>query len=254
MKFISVLIVTLLLLIWFSHIQNFIKRCDDLETIILDSGIPGPCLGIIAGVHGNEPAASIALTTLLKTNDTLIRPKRGKIIIIPKANQCGLYENTRWHPLENRKLFDFQQYDLNRKFNEYGGTNGKSEQIIETLQNCDLILDFHEGWGWNVTTRNGWGPVSLGSSIFGTNHPLASLVAKRSVEEINKSIYDPNKKFVQLLNESCTIPSTLGCYFEKTNKAGVVIETSGQNDVQPLEVRMNQIKKVIEVAKSELMM
>lgn len=243
----GVLLVILILLIWFLCIQNFTDRCDNLETVVLDSGIPGPCLGIIAGVHGNEPAATITLNLLLKTS-TFLKPKRGKIILIPAANQCGLQENIRWHPTE---IF---QYDLNRKFNEYGGTNGKSEQIIDALQDCDLILDFHEGWGWNVTTRNGWGPVSLGSSIFGTNHPLASIVAKQAVEEINMTITDPNKKFVQLMNESCTIPSTLGCYFEKSKKAGVVIETSGQNDVQPLEVRMAQVKKVIEVAKRTLMM
>lgn len=250
---IGFVIVILILLIWFLYIQNFTDRCDALETIVLDSGLPGPCLGIIAGVHGNEPAATIALEQLLKSNDALLKPKRGKIILIPAANQCGLYENTRWHPTENQKLFDFQ-YDLNRKFNEYGGTNGKSEQIIDALRGCDLTLDFHEGWGWNVTTRNGWGPVSLGSSIFGTNHPLASAVAKRAVEEINMSISDSDKKFVQLMDESCTIPSTLGCYFEKSKKASVVIETSGQNDVQSLEVRMAQVKKVIEVAKRALMM
>lgn len=249
----GVLIVILILLIWFLYIQNFTDRCAALETIVLDSGIPGPCLGIIAGVHGNEPAASIALTTLLKTNGSLLKPKRGKIILIPTANQCGLSENTRWHPTEILSSIKFH-YDLNRQFNEYGGTNGKSEQIIDALRNCDLTLDFHEGWGWNVTTRNGWGPVSLGSSIFGTNHPLAYAVAKRSVEEINATILDPDKKFVQLINESCSIPSTLGCYFEKAKKASIVIETSGQNDVQPLEVRMDQVKKVIEVAKRELMM
>ncbi len=245
-----VIIVILILLIWFLCIQNFTNRCDNLETVILDSGIPGPCLGIIAGVHGNEPAASIALEQLLKSNNSLLKPKRGKIILIPAANHCGLRDNTRWHPSEFLTKSEFL-YDLNRQFNEYGGTNDKSEQIIDALRNCDLILDFHEGWGWNVTTRNGWGPVSLGSSIFGTNHPLAHIVAKKSVEEINKSLL-PNKKFVQLLNESCTIPSTLSCYFEKAKKAGVVIETSGQNDIQPLEVRIDQVKKVIEVAKQEL--
>ena len=245
-----VIIVILILLIWFLCIQNFKDRYDNLEMVVLDSGIPGPCLGIIAGVHGNEPAASITLLNLLKANNPLLKPKRGKIILIPAANHCGLRDNTRWHPSEMLERLNLQ-YDLNRQFNEYGGTNDKSEQIIDALHNCDLVLDFHEGWGWNVTTRNGWGPVSLGSSIFGTNHPLAFKVAKKSVEEINKSVF-PNKKFVQLLNESCTIPSTLSCYFEKAKKAGVVIETSGQNDIQPLEVRIEQVKKVIEVAKQEL--
>ena len=245
---IGVLIVILFLLVWVSPVQNFVGGCQVLDIIELDSGIPGPCLGIIAGVHGNEPAGSILLTSLIETNDPLLKPSRGKIIIIPRANQCGLTHYVRNHPSRNINTHN-QGYDLNRNFNEYGGVSEKSNRIAEALQHCSLILDFHEGWGWYAAVKNKGDLTSLGSTMFGTNHPLANSVTAKTVYELNKTITDPNKKFVQLFDESCKIESTLACHFEKNNKAHIVIETSGQNDIQPLHVRTSQIKKVIEVAR-----
>jgi predicted deacylase len=257
-QLIGILVLILFLLIWFSSVQNFTGGCDDIEHVTIDSGFPGPCLGIIAGVHGNEPAASKLLTRLLESkslhldsNNSLLRPIRGKIIVIPRANHCGLENNTRNHPKKIFNLFNMG-YDLNRQFNEHGGANGKSNKIIEILKGCDLILDFHEGWGWNITTRNGWGPVSIGSTVFGTSNILAEKVANRATAELNASISDPDKKFVQLFNESCKIPTSLSCHYEKQGRAHVVIETTGQNDIQPLALRQQQVKKVIEIARSTL--
>lgn len=225
------------------------NKCNQLEVVKIDSGVPGPCIGIITGVHGNETAGPITLMRLIKSHDPLLRPKRGKIIIIPKANQCGLNQRMRWNP--SGKIKDLFRYDLNRKFNEYGGTNEKSDEITKVFQSCDLILDFHEGWGWYVQTKDSLGPTSLGSTIFGTSQPIATRVARKAVAKINEEI-DPKKRFVQIIGKSCEIPSTLSCYCEKAGKAQLVIETSGQNDIQPLIVRAEQIKKVIAVAKQEL--
>ena len=245
----AIIVLISVLLIWFSPVQNFMNKCNQLEVIKIDSGVPGPCLGIIAGIHGNETAGPITLMRMIKSHDPLLKPKRGKIIIIPRANQCGLDQRIRWNPSGNiKELF---RYDLNRKFNEYGGTNEKSDEITKIFRSCDLILDFHEGWGWYAQTKNSLGPTSLGSTIFGTSQPIATRVARTAVAKINEEI-DPRKRFVQLFDESCEIPSTLSCYCEKSGKAHIVIETSGQNDIQPLAVRAEQIKKVIAVAKQEL--
>jgi Succinylglutamate desuccinylase / Aspartoacylase family len=246
---IGVLIIVLILV--FMPVQNFQgldPECHQLDIIEINSGMSGPCLGIIAGVHGNEPAGSITLMKMLKNN--LLKPKRGKIIIIPRANQCGLDQNTRGHPLEKQSFLN-SRHDLNRQFTEHGGSTEKSNQIVNALGNCDLILDFHEGWGWYIQTKDKWGPTSLGSTLFGTSHPLATKVAANAVKALNEEI-DPSKKFVQLHNESCEIPSTLSCHFEKKNRAHVVIETTGQNDIQPLAVREHQVKKVIQVAMQEI--
>ena len=44
----------------------------------------------------------------------------------------------------------------------------------------------------------------------------------------------------------CNIESSFGCYNYKNNKKYILIETSGQNNIQKMEVRKNQVKIVID--------
>ena len=41
--------------------------------------------------------------------------------------------------------------------------------------------------------------------------------------------------------ESCTIKSTLACYMQKHKRPYILMETTGQNDIQPMHVRVRQI-------------
>ena len=52
------------------------------ELYTIDSGVEGPTVMIVAGIHGNETAPPQAAAQLL-----LREPKRGRLIIVPRMNR-----------------------------------------------------------------------------------------------------------------------------------------------------------------------
>ncbi len=73
------------------------------ETLLylFGSGLPGPVVLILGGVHGNEPAGWLAAEQLVET----VEVERGSVLIVPRANELAT------HALE-RTLPDLG--DLNR--------------------------------------------------------------------------------------------------------------------------------------------
>jgi hypothetical protein len=213
--------------------------CLEPEYVVIDSGVAGPTIGMVGSVHGNEPAGAYTLSRMVAHGE--FKPIRGKLIIITKANPCGLLENMRQNP--------HSLLDINRQFDENGGNDFTSQKIIEILKSCDLILDFHEGWGWHLETKSSWNPVqqiSVGSTITPGEHAFWKELAPRIVDRINVGITDPMKKFSVIWGASCKIPSSLNCYASQNARPYLLIETSGQNDIQPIEVREAQNRIVIQ--------
>lgn len=107
----------------------------ETEVYINDSGKEGPVLLVIAGIHGNEEAGVMAAEEIIG-----LKPKRGKLIVIPAANKPA-YEN------DVRTMYDM--YDLNRHFpgNESGNiTEQLAFKIMDIIREHrpDIILDLHE--------------------------------------------------------------------------------------------------------------
>lgn len=212
--------------------------CLEPEYVVIDSGVAGPTIGMVGSVHGNEPAGSYTLSRMVRNGE--FKPIRGKLIIITKANPCGLLENMRENP--------HSLLDINRQFDEDGGNDTTSRRIIEILKPCDLILDFHEGWGWHLETKDSWNPlqpVSVGSTITPGEHTFWKELAPRIVDRINLGISEPLKKFSVIWGASCKIPTSLNCYAAQNSRPYLLIETSGQNNIQPIEVREKQDRIVI---------
>lgn len=215
------------------------STCLEPEYVVIDSGVAGPTIGMVGSVHGNEPAGSYTLSRMVNRGE--FKPIRGKLIIITKANPCGLLENMRENP--------HSLLDINRQFDENGGNDVTSQRLIEILKPCDLILDFHEGWGWHLETKNSRNPlqqVSVGSTITPGEHEFWKELAPRIVNRINLGITDPLKKFSIIWGASCKIPTSLNCYAAQNSRPYLLIETSGQNDIQPIEVREAQDRIVIQ--------
>lgn len=238
------ILILVLVLIVFVNIRNKetlimgTPACLEPEYTIIDSGIPGPTIGMVGSVHGNEPAGSYTLSRIVQKGE--FKPIRGKLIIITKANPCGLLENMRRNP--------HSLLDINRQFDENGGTDITSQRIINILKPCDLILDFHEGWGWHLETKNSYNPlqqISVGSTITPGDHTFWKELAPRIINRINLGIKDPLKKFSIIWGASCKIPTSLNCYAALNLRPYLLIETSGQNNIQPIEVREGQNKIII---------
>jgi len=185
----------------------------------------------IAGVHGNEPAASLLLYDLLKTDyfSRMAKEKRIFIRVLPGVNEFGL-------ALHSRYQNSFLNPDINRTF-VGDGLDHIAKEIIQLTKDMDLIVDFHEGWGFHLVH-----PRSLGSTLTLTegSRPLGELI----IANLNKTIDNDKRKFV-ILDRMCEIEEALSCYSNRNGKQYILVETTGQNDIQPIEVRQNQIKTII---------
>ncbi len=205
-------------------------------TWLYDSGIPGPCIGILAGMHGNEPAACYELRNLIDSG-WFSNIKRGSVRIIPVANPNGLRFNMR-----NNFLLD-----MNRQFHEDGPITKDAKHILEFFKECDVVIDFHEGWGFHQIS-----PDSLGSTIM-PNSSIAKSITRQIIHDLNQhplmlDIIAKNDKKAWVSLEplrSCEIPTTLSCYYRSINKHHILVETTGQNDIQPLDIRQTQVRIIL---------
>ena len=102
---------------------------------MLDSGLPGPRVLVVGGIHGNEPSGMLAATVLAGGR----RPLRGRLTVLPEANPEALQagERTAHRP---------GAQDLNRVFP--GGADGpdarRAAQVFTLALDADLVLDLHE--------------------------------------------------------------------------------------------------------------
>lgn len=198
---------------------------------------PYATIGFLAGVHGNEPAGAITLQSLVDSGWFARAAKEYgvNIVVVPRANESGLRKNARWtgniiHP------------DLNRSFVSENGDSALANEILRAFAGADIVIDFHEGWGWHRIT-----PTSIGSTVSPTQtkSQVSDVIARKITDNLNAGISNPAHAFTFLPYISCDIQSTLSCYMERDGREYILIETTGQKDIQPLSVRTEQIKKSI---------
>jgi len=236
--FTGLVIITLILIIYF-----LIKRkCSKIETYVFTSpteaydgdGVSEDIL-MVGGTHGNEEAGSIGLMKLVdELASGKLTLKKGRVTIIPKANPCGLKLGLRFLP---HQLLAFSRPDLNRNYPQAPGQDAKcdvSQFIADVVKGKTFVYDGHEGWGFTKLQRE-----SMGSGVYPGKSAYEKDLANRAVEELNKSIPEENKKFISQ-PEWPDVNGSLRMYCDKMNVPYLLVETSGQNNLQPLPVRRDQ--------------
>lgn len=225
---VAIVIVCVVTLIYKIPIYN--SNCTNIK--IYKYGTIGKFkLALLGGVHGNEPAGSIGLTKLITSGyfENMANKLDIHIVVIPEANPCGLKQNVRFQP-------DIIWPDINRNFGSEYGNGIVAQTIIKEFADADLIVDFHEGWSWHQIDHN-----SVGSTVIPTKVPLAQDISKLIVSNINKTITEKKKQFLVLDKDPCDIKSTLRCSMSKKNINYILVEISGQNNIQPIDIRTNQV-------------
>lgn len=218
-------------------------KINSIDPIIIDSGNPGPVLLMIGGTHGNEPAGTIGLEKFISAN---VHLTRGKIIIVPRVNKIGLELGLRYG------FNGFVPIDYNRNYptslqKSFSNSNSNiNSQIINLVNKSDFILDIHEGWGWNIVN-----PESLSSGIYPSDTIESKSIGLTIVKRINQTIIDNKKKFTFSAKHE-EIDGTLGVYCKNTNKNYLLVEITGQNDIQPIELRVNQVIFIINILLEKL--
>ena len=156
------------------------------SAVVIDSGVPGPTALVVGGVHGNEPAGYRAARQASGW-----RVAKGKLVVIPRANELGLRAGTRRMPGLPK-----ERSDLNRQFPTAARPSPVGELATAlwafvTELSPDFVVDLHEGY--DFTQRN---PKSVGSSLIGAEHPGTAALAKAAQAAVNAEIAAKDLKFV----------------------------------------------------------
>ena len=114
----------------------------ETPVVVQETGVPGPAVMIVGGMHGNEPAGALAAGEIADWPMS-----RGTLIVVPRANVPALDANKRYTPdvpeAEN---------NLNRNFvwkDEQVQTQGQMAaelwELVQTYQPT-WVIDLHEGF------------------------------------------------------------------------------------------------------------
>src|SRR5271155_4824891 len=165
-------------------------QSDKLQVIDITGNKPGPFICLVAGTHGNEPAGTKALYDLLKSGDGTLSISSGHLRIIPCVNEWGYNHNMR----HNRF------FDINRGYTASGGTDWITKNVIGLTKGADMVIDFHEGWGYHRCQ-----PDSVGSTLTPTTDTNATALSTVIVNKINESGAGGCRQFMVLADRSCDI-------------------------------------------------
>ena len=155
---------------------------------VFGSGLAGPVLMVLGGVHGNVPGGWLAAERLQER----LRPATGAFLIVPRANKLAVAEFVRTTP---------ELGDLNRLYP--GQADGPpmaqmARQIFETLREfrVSLLLDLHESWAfYKDRTATQTGTAYLGQTIASSTSQGIEL-ARGVAEAVNQRIRAPQEELI----------------------------------------------------------
>ena len=228
-------------------IKLYCDYCNNIQICVFDSGIPGATIVAMATIHGNEPAGSYALEEVVDMfTSGELKVTKGKVIILPCLNKGGRMLNMRYQPQQILEL-KFFNIDANRNYPKKGEYSSKcdiSTKVIDIVNKSNYVYDCHEAYG----TLNKDGPNSMGNGIYPGNGQVSINLCNNIVKDINKIEYDtPSKTNIdyrtyQVVEKWKDIEGSLRNYCNDHEINYVLIESPGQDNVQPLKDRIIQNK------------
>lgn len=161
---------------------------EETPLYVFGSGLPGPVLAILGGVHGNEPGGWLAAEQL---RDEL-RPNAGAVLIVPRANLLATRQFVRTTD---------ELGDLNRLYP--GDPNGlpmarMAYEIVQTLREfkASVLVDMHESWAfYSDRTETQTGTAFLGQTVSSsTSQGLA--LGREVIAAVNQRIRAPREELI----------------------------------------------------------
>lgn len=192
---------------------------------VVEGAGAGPTVIVTAGVHGNELASVEAADRLC---DGSIR--RGRLVVLPRANVRALEVNQRWTPGVERELGN-----LNRNFPQHEGDESRgllAAAIWTWLQSFDpdWVLDLHEGLDFR---RLNAGSVGNTVIVHPTEEGLEA--AGALIQRLDATVDVPDKRFVLL--ETAKEGALSRASAELLGAQSMILETTTK---EPFEVRVEQ--------------
>jgi Succinylglutamate desuccinylase / Aspartoacylase family len=159
---------------------------QETPVYIYGSGLPGPVLVVLGGVHGNEPGGWQAAERIQAS----LRPSTGALLVAPRANKLAIKDLVRTTD---------ELGDLNRLYP--GERDGlpmarMAFEIVETLRefHATILLDLHESWAFYRDRPPNGGTAYLGQTISSRDEPGASL-ARDVVDAVNGRVRASQEEF-----------------------------------------------------------
>lgn len=210
---------------------------------IEDSGVEGPTVLIVGGMHGNEPAGARAAQQIRHWPVL-----KGKLVVLPRANQLALNAGTRRIPDLASELSD-----LNRNFPKTGEADEARTELGKAIwawvkeQKPDWVIDLHEGFA--INRQN---PKSVGSSILCNPDKETRKHFEHALAVVNASIENPEKLFVLKDDTFTANGSLVRASIQRLGVQGAILETTYEG--QPIAVRMRQHRLMVHRILSNLEM
>lgn len=129
----------------------------ETSLVVAHSGIEGPTLFVLGGVHGNEPGGWLAADEIASWE-----PARGSLLVTPRANVLAI-------AVLQRTTAELG--DLNRLYP--GAPDAElpmarmAAQIVDAARRyeADVVLDLHESWGFYAERGENQGTAFLGQTM-----------------------------------------------------------------------------------------
>ena len=201
---------------------------------IVEGSAPGPTILLTGGLHGDEPAGARAAEQIRHWSIL-----RGRLVVLPRANQPGLKAGIRHLPELPR-----EQADLNRNFPRTGEKNEASSLIGGEIWRLaqefkpDWVIDLHEGYHFHQIHSK-----SVGSTILASRpgDQRSRPVVTRMLAAVNATIEDPRKQFVPL--RGTANGSLARAAAERLGANSLILETTTRE--QPLSLRTRQHRLMV---------
>ncbi|MCP4782763.1 MAG: hypothetical protein GY903_26415 [Fuerstiella sp.] len=202
---------------------------------VIDSGVPGPTVLVVGGVHGNEPAGYRAAVQI--GHWPIVR---GRLVVLPRVNRLGLSANIRWAP-DFRN--DRERRDLNRDF----PTN---DRLQPQTPLCEAVwqfvlqhepewsFDLHEGFDFHRLNSK-----SVGSSIIA--FPEQVEFARALQQAVNADVA-PDRHFDLLAKSGPVNGSLARACGEQLGAKSFILETTFKD--QPVSKRTRQHRSMMSTA------
>lgn len=186
-----------------------------------------PTIVILAGIHGNEYGASKYLS---QHCDPARLSRSYNYIIYPRINPWGLDNNIRTTE---------DGVDLNRMWPD---KHSVTKYIWKDIKNANMVIDFHEGWGFNTCNES-----SMGNSLYTNNDFMKEQLQSEIIPLLNhhsKNTNIPTECQGWTLNNDLPyLNGALDIYCK--NIPYVLVEIAGQNNNHVTELDRMECAKII---------
>ncbi len=157
--------------------------------IVRDSGISGPVVLVLGGVHGNEPGSWLGAEQM-----TAWEPARGTLLVAPYVNVHAIdaFERT----LE-------ELGDMNRLYPGDHASDLPMEQMaaevldVARAWEVDLLLDLHESWGFYAEYPDNAGYYAIGQTVTTGKGPLSPGFGESLANRVNQQFTEREQMIIR---------------------------------------------------------